>query len=34
MHLLRGMRGRQMSGVELKDETERPMIGASEPDRG
>jgi ethanolamine ammonia-lyase small subunit len=34
MHLLRAMRGRQMSGVELKDETERPMIGASEQDRG
>ena len=30
MHLMRAMRSREMSGVALKDETERPLIG----DRG
>jgi ethanolamine ammonia-lyase small subunit len=33
MHLLRAMRARQISGVALKDETERLLIGA-EQDRG
>jgi ethanolamine ammonia-lyase small subunit len=32
MHLLRAMRARQTSGVALKDETERLLIGASEPE--
>jgi ethanolamine ammonia-lyase small subunit len=33
MHLLRAMRARQMSGIGLKDETERLLIEASERDR-
>jgi ethanolamine ammonia-lyase small subunit len=31
MHLLRAMRMRQMSGVALKDETERLLIGTGDP---
>jgi ethanolamine ammonia-lyase small subunit len=33
MHLMRAMRAREMSGVALKDESERLVIGASEHDR-
>jgi ethanolamine ammonia-lyase small subunit len=33
LHLMRSMRARERSGVALKDETERPLIGASEQDR-
>jgi ethanolamine ammonia-lyase small subunit len=31
-HLLRAMRSRQTSGVALKDDSDRPPIGAPAPD--
>jgi ethanolamine ammonia-lyase small subunit len=34
IQLMRAMRARQISGVALKDESERLLIGASEQDRG
>jgi len=32
MHMLRMMRQRQMSGVALKDDSDRPAIGPHAPD--